>query len=507
MRKQLLQIKGYLMNNNAMNIVQSIWMTQAPNNTARIAVASSTEPEIRLAAAYQPMTAQEVSVFAAGPMSEEDTTLMLNAAEITGVDDIKCLCETPHVDRAFRRSLLSTGRTYINVSIEEQHQLALDLEPGEGFDDLVIAMLPYWVSQRFDFDVETLLAKSGPVAGAQLLAATGPAQMSDDRIMHWIDNPPTRWENPDPEKAWHESRHAGDALTMAFTHRPGIVDRVRHDPHLLRRALDTPHWRPEFAYDIPGVDLKETALLEDSHTMPGTLLSLVWNPRTPIEQAEAICDIAIEAIDTSPFADGWKITAGAAETRLRVQQWHVDDFNDLQDPVAISRMANRIQSNFKKWNKEQDKHLNGRQHGHALTSPRRFPEFAALLTNPYATEVHRVRDFNTTVETLPEGTWTHEQFKTANRLSPIYLPKGKRKKRAPMQTPQAHHRIARLAEEEFANLTPQAHHRIARLAEEEFANLPQEDQAFAWTILVSLVSDTDGCPSVNVVETALAVAA
>lgn len=476
------------MNNNAADIVQSIWMTQAPNNTARIAIAGTTDPVIRQAVASQYMSAQEISIFASGALSEEDTVPLLNASEITDADDIKCLCEAPHIDRAFRRSLLSTGRTYINVSLEEQHQLALDLEPGSGFDDLVIAMLPYWVSQRFDFDVETLLAKSGPVAGAQLLAATGPAQLSDDRIMHWIDNPPARWENPDPEKAWHESRHAGDALTMVFTHRPGIVDRVRHDPHLLRRAMDTPHWKSEYAYDIPGVDLKEATLLDDSHTMPGTLLSLVWNPKTPLEQAEAIRDIAVEAINTSPFTEGWEITAGAAETRLRVQQWHVDDFNDLQDPAAITRMAKRIQSNFKKWKKEQGKLLNGRLHGHALEWPRRFAEYAALLTNTHATEVHRVNDFSTTVETLPEGTWTHEQFQTANRLRTIELPSAKRKKRSPLQT-------------------PLAHQRIARLAEEEFANLPQEDQEFAWTILANLVSEADGCPSVNVVETALAVAA
>ena len=146
---------------------------------------------------------------------------------------------------------------------------------------------------------------------------------------------------------------------------------------------------------------------------PGTLLSLVWNPKTPLEQAEMIQKIAEEGVNNTPFSDDWKITAAASERRVDVQQWHVDDYETVTDMSMQGRLARRIKSGFRSKIKPESM-LNGVTPVHYMWWPKRFEEGLALLTNDkmfdpeWSFLKRQIRDRAPYV--CPVGTWSRNQL-------------------------------------------------------------------------------------------------
>lgn len=468
------------MNTNVHSIVSAAWVTLPEEDPARIAIAAVQDPEVRDSVAQQDLRPLEFAAFAERNLTQDETVTVLTNAPIAEIgDDVRALAEATRLDRRARRLVFADPAVYATMSPEEQHQLALTIDPGAGRDDFVLAVLPWWLGSDLDFDAAELAPTLGAIAGAHLLASTGPDILSDAKVWDLIQNPPQKWEHSDEDRKWHQRAYVRDAMYMVFTHRPDLARKASTDPDLVQYAMRSPHWEADFAHNIRGFDLESGTLTEDaSRNTPGALLSLVWNPKTPLAQAEKIAEIAEEGLTTTPFTDEWTVTAGAAGSRLDVQKWHVDDFATVQDGNELNRLVRRIKRGVL-GKTDMNKTLNGYQSTNMLWWPKRFEEGLAMLTNPNVSgrdwESIRQRLVELGSHTAPAGTWTREQFVASGHKLGMYVP------------PSSPDRGMDVFNQDSARLGKQ----FTETAAKRFEELDPQDRAEAWGLLLSFAADTD----------------
>lgn len=468
------------MGNIAHHIVDAAWSVLPEGDPARRALAGVQDTGVRQALSLQNLRPAEAAVFGQRNLTSEELESIGGMYPVVETpDDVRELAAAQRLDRRMRRRFFADRGVYGNMTAEEQQDLALELEPGDGRDDLLIAVLPRWVGSDVEFDAESLLPGLGYLAGAYLLAAAGPDILSDERVLEIIKNPPTAWEHADEDRKWHQRAHVRDAMYMLCTHRPGLAHAAAADPDLVQYAMRSPHWDAEYAHRIRGFDLESGKLTSDaSMNTPGTLLSLVWNPKTPLEQAERIVDIAEDGLNNTPFVDDWSVTAAASARRVEVQPWHVDHYASVVDPDMIARLERRLKSGILSAKVDPDKMLNGVPQENILWWPKRFEEGIAMITN---TNMHgrvwlQIASRLSTLGTFtaPFGTWTREQLVAANRWIPASNG-GVGNSLRGLGTP--------------ASPDSSARHLVAA-ASARFATYDEATQQQAWELLVSLAEDT-----------------
>lgn len=484
------------MNTNVSTIVEAAWEFLDEGHPARRAIAGVQDDDVRQAVSQQNLRPDEFAAFAERNLTIDEVARIASSAPVVdNADDVRELAEATRIDRRARRIVFADEAVYANISTEEQHDIVMSMDPGLGRDDFLMSVLPAWISEGQRFDAKALAPTIGSFAGAYMLAAASPSDLSDSEVWELISNPPEKWAHPEEDRKWHDGMHIRAALGMVFTHRPVLVPKVLEEPELLSCAAQAPHWDPELAYGIEGFDLREGTLTgAATRNTPGMLLSLVWNPKTPLEQAQMIRQIAGEGVDNTPFADAWKVTAAAADRRIELQQWHVEDFNDVDDHKALARLERRIKNGmFGKVKSE--RHLNGMRHPNMMWWPKRFEEALALLTNPKAIggDWSRIRGHVSDVapRTAPKGTWTHQQLVDAGMSDTA-------SSEAPDPTRGLTYRSQ-----------PAASGRgFIRYAVTSFEALPELDQAEAWGLLMTLAADSSGySPEPDLVDATLAILA
>lgn len=415
------------------NLIEHLWaLPKHPE--ARLALVQTQPAEVRnfLAESVR-LSVDEFVAYAARNLSTEQlgkiklgTTYRLM---LTSAEDVRTLVQADRIDRRARRVVLDELCQFSLFTADELQQMAGDLPVGDGLDDYVIEVLPRWVSEEYQFDAEALLPRLGALAAARLLAGTGPDQLSDERVLELLQNPLERWKHPEPGRAWHHRSHVRDALTILFTHRPGLAAEASQDMELVPYVLSTPHWEPSFAGNLRGLDFgTRTITPEVDGNTPGMLLSLIWHPRTPLTQAEAIREIAEQGMDANPQSKDWKIAASASETRISAQPWHIRDYSDeLTAPDQIERLRKRLKSGIVSSFKHEEKTLNGmRPETSDFWWPKRYGEALALLGSTSGTRVVNEAVGSGLLQratyTVPVGTWSWDQLKLDKRLASDILP-------------------------------------------------------------------------------------
>lgn len=484
------------MNTNVSTIVEAAWSALPEEHLARRSIAGVQDADVRRAVSQQNLRPSEFAALAERNLATEEVANIADAAPvIDNTEDVCELASVSRIDRRARRIVFADDAVFASISAEEQYDIVKSLDPSPGRDDFLMSVLPAWVSADLRFDAKALAPTIGSFAGAYMLAAASPSDLSDSEVWELISNPPEKWAHPEEDRKWHDRMHIRDALGMVFTHRPALVAKVLEEPELLSCAAQTPHWDAELAYGIEGFDLREGKLTDAAtRNTPGMLLSLVWNPKTPLEQAKMIREIAGEGVDTTPFADAWKVTASAADRRIELQQWHVEDFNDVDDVAALDRLERRIKNGmFGKVKPE--RYLNGMPHNHMMWWPKRFEEALALLTNPKAIggDWNRIRGHVSDVApyTAPKGTWTHQQLIDAGMSDT-----------ASFRTPDPHRGMG------YRSQPAASDKGFIRYAVESFEAAPELDQAEAWSLLMTLAADSAGySPEPDLVDATLAILA
>lgn len=486
-----------MVNPDVHDIVQAVFRQAPEDHPARRMLAGVANDSVRASVADSPsLRPLELAAFAGRNLSELELEMVRDMTVCEIEEDIRELAACDRIDRRARRLVFASDQVYSNFYSEELANLAYDLPDGDGLDDFVIGIIPKLVGTDCQFDAEKLIPRVGALAGAQVLAATGPAILSDERILELLVTPPERWEHSEEDRQWHQRAHIRDALYMLLTHRPELARQVVEHADLVQYATRSPHWEPEFAENIQGFDLSTGKLTDDAtRNTPGLLLSLVWNPKTPVEQAEKIADIAQDGLDNTPYTDEWKVTAAASERRVDVQKWHVESYAYTPDTGMVDRLIRRVKSGVLK-SESFAKSINGVEQFHAQWWPKRTEEAIALLSNPQMSgrDWNRIRSRISAIGTFtaPVNTWTREQLVKASLWNPLKMDNTDPLAGAPDRS--------------FATTNGPFWDSFATVALSKLSNLDGSIQEDAWGLLMDLLEDSSRSvtPSFDLIDTTLA---
>lgn len=310
-----------------------MWLLASGGRDAVVCGLQDPDVEVAAAAARQGVSDSRVLEALGDPKVGNQTTMVVpltddgaSLVEVLGRLSDPGMCpevRSALVSRVWDRLTVEVLQRWLGVAHGDVSGLADELAPLLG-----------WAAE-FGVDVEAaarLMSGRGVVA----LAASCPASVPDDVVWGLLMD--SRFGPVGSHAHWvTETRGVSSLLKWMLVNRPGLADHAAQVPALTHLLLNTPHWRPEFARLLPGVDWANRQVVpgETMVNTPYSLMALAWHPLTPTGDVEALVDIFADGADKLPNSK-WVTFQGVPATRLGTRLGYVSDWVTESDPDVLS---------------------------------------------------------------------------------------------------------------------------------------------------------------------------